>query len=599
MIQEQLNTFVYFNGAVILKGLRYLSLFVSLLTVGVILYFYGFEHPEHENLQILTWAKYLYVYFILSFLLRLIFHLQRWDFIKTNWFEMLVSLLVVLETFIGKLNEASPLNNLLKLMGVPELELVYQAILFLFLLVFVGIKFIKFSQYITNLPIKPSILFIGSFLFIILLGTGLLMLPEMTQIEGSMPFLDALFTSTSSACVTGLIVVDTATYFTVKGQLVILALMQTGGIGIITFGLFFTLILRTGFGLKNQRAAQEFMDTDNLQTAQNLLRQVIGVTLTIELVGTVLMFGLWSPQIDFESFGSKVFHSIFHGVSAFCNAGFSTFTNGLNNALNQESYYLHLVFAVMIFLGGLGFHVIQDLTSIGKLRDRMKYPWKKWELGTKIALFSSIALIVFGALIFYLMEQDGVLEGKNSMEQLITAIFQSVTTRSAGFSTVSIRAVSTPVLIIFIFLMFVGASSASTGGGIKTSTFVIIFMSVFSTIRGKRELEIGYHSISNELLNRAFSIFVFAATYILICVFILSITDPQFTMLRLVFEEVSAFCTVGLSTGITSELSQVGKVVIISSMFVGRVGILTLAVALSTMVPTTAYKYPRARLMIG
>jgi len=241
----------------------------------------------------------------------------------------------------------------------------------------------------------------------------------MTKIEGSMPFLDALFTSTSGACVTGLIVADTATYFTAKGQLVILALMQAGGVGSITFRLFFTLILRTGFGLNNQKAAQEFMDTDNLQTAQNLLRQVIGGTLTIELVETVLMFGLWLLQVDFESLGSKVFHSIFHGVLAFCQAGFSTFTNGLNNALNQESYYLLLVFAVMIFLGGLGFHVIKDLTSIGKLRDRMKYPWKKWEMGAIIVLFSSIALI--------------------------------------------------------------------------------IFMSVFSTIRGKREVKIGYHSISNEL----------------------------------------------------------------------------------------------------
>lgn len=208
-------------------------------------------------------------------------------------------------------------------------------------------------------------------------------------------------------------------------------------------------------------------------------------------------------------------------------------------------------------------------------------------------------LVVIGTLLFMLLESEGTLQGKSGIGLWVTALFQSVTTRTAGFNTVDISAMGTPMIIFFIFLMFIGASSGSTGGGIKTSTFVLIFLAVITTIRGKKNLELGGRSISFDLLNKAFTVFIFSATYILIGTFCLSIFEPNIPILDLVFEEVSAFCTVGLSRGITADLSTPSKIILIVSMYIGRIGTLTLAFALASRVDTTNYRYPKAHILVG
>ncbi|MHB1279415.1 MAG: potassium transporter TrkG, partial [Bacteroidia bacterium] len=294
-----------------------------------------------------------------------------------------------------------------------------------------------------------------------------------------------------------------------------------------------------------------------------------------------------------------MFYSVFHAVSAFCNAGFALFTNGLAEVGIQTNYILHMCVAATIFFGGLGFPALRYIFEIQNVRERLSKPWKKWKLSTQIAFYGSLILIAVGALMFYLLERNGVIAGASSMPALVTSIFQSVTTRTAGFNTVDFSLLGNPILIIFIFLMFIGASSGSTGGGIKTSTFVVIFTAILATVTGRKVVTLGRRTISQELIYKAFAVFIFSATFIFICVVLLVIAEPGIEVTRLVFEEVSAFATVGLSTGITAQLSDFSKIVLIVSMFVGRIGILSLAFSLSVSTKSNDYLYPKSHIMIG
>jgi Trk-type K+ transport system membrane component len=265
----------------------------------------------------------------------------------------------------------------------------------------------------------------------------------------------------------------------------------------------------------------------------------------------------------------------------------------------RTAYILHLVMASVIIIGGLGFAPIMDVFSPKALRERLTMPWKDWKLNSKIAIYMAIVLIIFGTTCFYLLERNNVLAGTNLTEALITSFFQSVVTRTAGFNTVDITKLLDPTLILMMFLMFIGASPGSTGGGIKTTTFLLIAVSVLSTIRGKKVISIDKRTIPMELLFKAFCVITFAAAYCLLGVFILSITEPKQEGIDLLFEQVSAFGTVGLSTGITPQLSPFGKILITFSMFLGRVGTVTLALAISRPVISNAYNYPNAHVMVG
>jgi Trk-type K+ transport system membrane component len=393
--------------------------------------------------------------------------------------------------------------------------------------------------------------------------------------------------------------VDVATYFTFKGKVVILLLIQIGGLSIISFATFFATFLQKGIGIRSQSMLQDFFSTDSLFDTKGMLKQIILLSFLIESIGALMLLALWDPSIPFQNFGERLFYSVFHSVSAFNNAGFSLFTNGFINGYVKYSYMVHLVIAFLIFFGSLGFSSIRDIFGFNNMRERLRYPWKKFQISTRIALYVSLALVAFGTITFYFLEKNNTLAGQTTVEAVITSLFQSVTTRTAGYNTIDIGAVSKTVLVIMIFLMFIGASSGSTGGGIKTSTFALIFLSAWSTIRGKQQLEMFRHSISYDLLNKAFSIFLFAASLVLVGTTFLTLTDPGKDVLSLVFEEVSAFGTVGLSTGITADMSVAGKYILILTMFIGRTGPLTLAYSLSRKQASNNYKFPSAHFMVG
>lgn len=599
-IKEHIYLFLYKHRELVLRRLMILRVLASFLALGVFIYYYGFPHPDQVSRLLINITKGIFGFFVLSYIIRVILAIDSRVYLRESRFEGILILLLMIDVVSVFVFNNNLLENFFEQFDIENFTPFYILSIQAYLLLLVGLEFVKFSATITSIKLKPATTFIYSFLILIFAGAGLLMLPEMTT-SGSIRFIDALFTSVSASCVTGLTVVDTATFFTFKGQLVILTLIQFGGIGILTFATFFALFLKKGVGISHQAMIRDFMSEDSLFNAKNMLLQVIVYTVTIELIGAVLIYLLWDMKAPFiDDQGELLFQSVFHSISAFCNAGFALFTNSLFEVFVRENYMLHLVIAILIFFGSLGFPAMRDIFSLHNVRARLKSPWKTWKLSTRIALYASLVLIFVGAIGFYLLEKDGVLaEQKSTLGVLVTSIFQSVTTRTAGFNTVDMAALSVPVVILFIFLMFIGASSGSTGGGIKTSTFVLIFLAVITTIRGKKHLELGGRSISFDLLNKAFTVFIFSATYILLGTFFLAIFEPNMAVLDLVFEEVSAFCTVGLTRGITASLSDPSKIVLILSMYIGRIGTLTLAFALASRVDSTNYRYPKAHMLVG
>jgi Trk-type K+ transport system membrane component len=301
----------------------------------------------------------------------------------------------------------------------------------------------------------------------------------------------------------------------------------------------------------------------------------------------------------------RLYHSIFHAISGFNNAGISILSDGMMNTAVVGNYLYHIVILVLFFLGGFGMIYLFDLFEPKRLRERLKTPWKTIEFGTKISLYYTIGLLLIGAVIFFFAEYNNTLSDKKEFGKIITSFYESMTTRNAGFNIVDTSNLALPTTIFFLFLMFVGASSGSAGGGIRTSTFAILLASVVSTIRGKANTELFKRTISSDLVMKSYSILLFFIFGNLIGPFVLSITELEslqmckFTFMDIVFEHVSASCTVGLSTGITSELTSAGKFVLVVAMFIGRVGTLTLAFLLGKEVISKHYKYPSGHTMVG
>jgi len=311
-----------------------------------------------------------------------------------------------------------------------------------------------------------------------------------------------------------------------------------------------------------------------------------------------MIFALWDEKIAFSGISEKIFYSVFHSISAFCNSGFTLFSEGLIHESTVSSYYLQIAFGLLIIFGALGFPALRDLFGIKNLRERLSKPWKQWKTSTVIAVYGAAMLIIGGGVMFYLIEANQVLAEMNYMEAWITSFFHSIN-RTAGFSTIDLSILSISSLILLMFLMFVGGASGSMAGGIKTSTFFVLMLSAISTIRGRDDLEFGRRSFSYDLLNRAYILFIFSTSFILVTIVILSILQPEIRTIDIVFESVSAFSVCGLSIGITPTLYDSSKIVLVTAMFIGRIGTLTLAFALSSPSSPVAYKYPDGHILVG
>ncbi|WP_228238434.1 TrkH family potassium uptake protein [Allomuricauda sp. M10] len=454
--------------------------------------------------------------------------------------------------------------------------------------------------------LNPAQLFIASFFAIILLGAVLLMLPNATY--NGLSFLDALFTSTSAVCVTGLIVVDTGTYFTTFGQSIILFLIQAGGIGILTVASFFSYFFKGGTSYENQLTLSDMTGSNKLGEVFSTLKRILVITFSIELVAALLIY-LSLDKFFFNSFFERTFFSVFHAVSAFCNAGFSTLPNGLFESGIRYNYSFQVIIIIAFVLGGLGFPIVVNIIKYLKyfllrmffLFQGKQQTYKPWvlTLNSRITLLTTTALTIVGTLFFYFNEYNNTLAEHNGFGKWVTALFGAATPRTAGFNSVDMGALDFSTVMMIFLLMWIGASPASTGGGIKTNTFAIATLNFLSLAKGKAKIEIFRREISEISVRRAFAVISLSLLVIGLGIILISVFDGDKKLLDIAFECFSAYSTVGLSLGITADLSAASKFVIIVVMFLGRVSMLTLLIAVFKKVKEKNYKYPVEELTIN
>ncbi|HCX24926.1 MAG: ATPase [Flammeovirgaceae bacterium] len=459
--------------------------------------------------------------------------------------------------------------------------------------------------------LHPALVFVISFLILIFIGTLLLMLPNSTN--NGISFVDALFTSTSAVCVTGLAVLDTGKDFTHLGQFAILFLIQFGALGMLSFTSLFGLLFK-GFGsYENRLNLKNLINADTLGNTFKTLIQILVFVIAVEIVGAILIY--YTVGDNFRFGDNRWFFSFFHSISAFCNAGFSTLSNSLYESDFRFNYSLHLVIAVLIILGGIGYGVIINLYRFSK--KSLQYRAFRWfdvvigsnekikpflSLNTKIVLVTTLILIVVGAGLFYLLEYDNTLKEHSAYGKIVESIFGSVTTRTAGFNTVDTGALTHSCIMIVLLLMWIGASPGSTGGGIKTTTFAVATLNIYQQALGFKSIRVGWKRIDPAALQRSTSIISLSLIVIGISTFLLVTFDEHLGILAIAFECFSAFSTVGLSMGITADLSVASKVVIIITMFIGRVGLLTLLTGIARQFYKYRYKpiqYPEEKIFIN
>lgn len=434
------------------------------------------------------------------------------------------------------------------------------------------------------------------FLAVILVGTLLLTLPFSTADGSWGNLVTALFTSTSAVCVTGLIVVDTGTFFSFWGQLFILLLIQIGGLGYMTATTFLLLLLGRRFGLREKIAIQQSLDTPGMSGVVQLVRSIIAMTLVFELTGTFVMIPVFAQDYDL---GYAIWLALFHSISAFNNAGFSLFYD--NMISYATSIPINIVIPLLIIFGGIGYQVIMELFMWSRDRVMRCQECVVFPLNFKVVTSTTLFLLVLGTVAFLCVEyRNPDTFGNFSLgNKVLLAWFQGVVPRTAGFNSIDYGKMTTAGLFITIALMFIGASPGSTGGGIKTTTIRILYACTRTILQGKEEVLCYQREIPKLLILKAVGVVFGSATTVIIATIVISVTDPTVDFIKILFETVSAFATVGLSTGITASVSIPAKLALIATMYVGRVGVLLLMSALLGDPKPTAVQYPEENLLVG
>jgi len=445
---------------------------------------------------------------------------------------------------------------------------------------------------------SPAFFLLISFMIAILAGAFLLMLPFSTT-SGNITFIDALFTSTSAVCVTGLTVLDTGTYFTLFGQIVILVLIQLGGLGIMTVSVVFFQFLGKVISFKHRMAMQETFAHTPRKDIYRLIKSIFVFTLLIEGTGATLLFFHWNREF---SAMKAIYISVFHSISAFCNAGFALFNNNFMNY--TDSYLLNFTICALIVLGGIGFPVVFEIYNLAfkKRNKRVKI-----SVQTKSVLVTTIILIASGTLLFLLLEPNNSLKGLSLTENILASFFHSISSRTAGFNSVDLSLLSDSAAFLLIFLMFIGASPGSCGGGIKTTTFFVLFSLLKNRIRGNTTVNVFKKSLGKESLSKSVSIFLLSISLVTLVLFLLLMSDHHGhkeiqnadRFISYLFEVVSAFGTVGLSMGATAVINNLGKFLLIITMLIGRVGVLTFSYVITAAEAPRGIEYAEENLMVG
>ncbi len=448
------------------------------------------------------------------------------------------------------------------------------------------------SSFLFRLKLQPTQVILLSFGGWILLGALILVLPVSAAPGKSIGFVDALFMSTSATCVTGLSSISLPDEFSIFGQIVMLLLAQVGGLGIMTLSSSMAVVMGRNLQMREQVIMQDVLDASSSQELLQLVTDIVRFTFVIEFIGAVfLTLGFY--QEGFE-IGQSIYFGFYHSIMAFCNAGFALFNNSLEDF--KFSPLIHTTIAFLIILGGIGFAVLKDVTE--NLRTRRSF--RSLSVHTKIVITINVALWGIGTIYLFFGEFLHSFQAMGMWEKLQVAFFQSVTTRTAGFNTINLNTLHPHCIYMFILLMFIGASPGSTGGGVKVTTFAVLLQSVTATLRGKYDVEFFERRIPQATVVKSIAIFIICLIVVSAGVLIMMRVEPDKSFLSIFFEVTSAFGTVGLSLGITPFLSSLGKLVIIGMMYLGRVGPLTLVLAVgSKAVLPNKVEYPEGKVLIG
>lgn len=571
-----------------------------LLTISltIIIYTIGFEDFYQQHLQAYKAHQYILLFLCVLFTVRYLLLLPG----VARWRSRIFTLLLVILVFY--------LRDLA--LEIPQLAPGSAVLIAKKVTLFFGIAILFFSEtsqilrFIYRRGANPALLFVASFAVLIIIGGFLLLLPNATT-ESIHP-VDAFFTSASAVCVTGLVVVDTATAFTMTGKVILLMLIQMGGLGIMTFAGLIAFMVTGSVSIQNQLALKDMLSSSRMSNVISFISRVVVVTLTFEAMGAFMIYGSLDQGM-FKTEGEKIFFAVFHAISAFCNAGFSTLTDGLYDGKVRFNYGLHWVIAVLVILGGMGFPVVFNIFTFlrvkvsNSIKRILGDPGKEnytnvLQATARLSLATYFILLFFGFVTYLVFEYDSTLQPHGTiLGKITTSFFGSVTPRTAGFNTVDLTLLSLPMLLIYLLLMFIGASPGSTGGGLKTTVVAVAFLNMKSIVLGQETTEAFKSEISPASIKRAFAIILLALLVLGISVLLLSINDSKVGLLPLAFESFSAFSTVGLTLGVTPQLSLLGKFVIMSVMFIGRVGALTLLFAVVTKRGGKAYHYPSEDIM--
>ncbi len=434
---------------------------------------------------------------------------------------------------------------------------------------------------------NPFIILISSFILVSILGAFLLSLPQATVNIEKLNFVDAFFTATSAVCVTGLIVVNTASDLSSFGQIVVLVLIQIGGLGFMTLATMMAIAIGKKISFKDRLLLKEALNQNSLKGILSLVKYIFILTFTTELLGAAFLSWRFTATYSLKE---AMYMGIFHSISAFNNAGFDLFGNSLINY--NKDLFVQFTIAFLFIFGGLGF-----IVSLNVFQKRFKF--SKFSLHTKIVVVTTVTLLIFGTLAIFLFELTNInVDNYTNWERLANSFFQSASARTAGFNTIQISSMTLATQFLLILFMFIGASPGSTGGGIKTTTFATGILLIRSVLRGQEEISVFKRTLPVDFIKRSFVVLLLSFGTVLLTTTLLCLTEP-FDFISILFESISAFGTVGLSLGVTSTLSTAGKIIIIITMFAGRIGPLTLFFALSRKDKEAGFNYPEEKILIG
>lgn len=558
------------------RSIIFLFTIASLATLGLMAYEFGYAISATGKTYVIEGYKMIMRIFFFGSLINIALNPKNVWKEKGFWIEIVVLFLLLFVT-ITQNPHHFPTEKWIQQMN--------RILMHILLLLISIIQLSKIVVVTLQRHIRPEMMFACSFLIIIFIGAVLLMLPKAHY--GSLTFIDALFTSTSAVCITGLTTVDTATTYTITGQVIILLLIQIGGVGVMTFTSFIALSFFTQTSFNDQMALKNILSEESMNNIFRTLMYIFFTTLIVEAIGSWIL--AWEIRdIPKVIIPNRTFFAVFHSISAFCNAGFSTLPENLYNPAIRSLYGFQCWIAVLIILGGIGFpivfnygklvnHKIQNLYY--KLRDsskRMPSHVRIVNTTTRIVITTTFFLLAGGTLLFLFFENNNTLRDLPLRGKLAVSFLGAVTPRTAGFNNVAIDSLTTPTIALTMFLMWIGASPLSTGGGIKTTTFTIAIKNILNTLKGKKNLEIFKRQLPQENVRKAHAIIILSILWISLATLLITIFVPDSSLSKSLFEVISALSTVGLSLNFTPDLTLAGKIIIILTMFVGRVGLITL-----------------------